>query len=935
MDYSTILDITWFFSGLILVMVLLNIFQSDGKAHQREILSESHKFLTGEISPAGRMSKFLKMYLDVTDRILLNEKANTSIRSVMTRSGRIDTWKQNLNAKTAVKRMRAALYLGHFGTAAEALALSERLETESSRIVIIYLIYALSRLRFAPSLPIILEKAIRATAEDQLRIAGLCQNFGPDFTRLLGRRVENAKKSEIPFYLTAARFNLSLELTLLLTEQAKTGVWPMRRDAAQILLEKAPHILRKKSFLDHTDHDIRALAYQALASQPTKENLTLLHASLTDTEARESAIIACSTLLRKKPEFLPESIALFMKTPDEEMKKSLARVLAFRLELFLQNLANEKGGIYKELVTSILRQGEFSTFIEFLNATKDPDLLSTLLDLTQALIPELPGFDRELQHYLNEDLLKRIGLKRPELIPEKRNLKKEQITFRLLLGGLLIAFLTFPLIFTVLHLGLIRDHHWLQFIKTFIVQFNYLMVYYSGTLNGIYILITIFSIFGIRKQLRHWSLKTAHFLSRPGMLPSITIIAPAFNEEATIIESSNSLLNLKYSNYDLVIVNDGSRDSTLNTLIRHYDLHKIDLKLRETIKTRNVRGFYANPGHPRLLVIDKVNGGKADSLNVGINISNADYVCGIDADSLLEPEALTKIAANILDSEIECVAAGGNILPVNGCSVSRGHLDRIGIPRNPIAQFQTTEYLRAFLTSRVGWADMNSLLVISGAFGVFKRRRLIEIGGYLTSSGKFQKDTVGEDMELVVRLVRHMHRYGRAHKVQYSVLANCWTEVPESLKILYRQRDRWQRGLLDILTFHRKMIFNPYFKEAGMIAFPYFILFEGIGPLIELQGYIMVILAAIFGLLNGKIALLLFIAAIMMGMVNSLLALYASGLQRPLFSLRDKLRLSIMAIIENIGYRQLQLYIRVAGYINSLKRPKGWGTMVRKGIGAS
>lgn len=394
----------------------------------------------------------------------------------------------------------------------------------------------------------------------------------------------------------------------------------------------------------------------------------------------------------------------------------------------------------------------------------------------------------------------------------------------------------------------------------------------------------------------------------------------------------NSLLNLRYPDYELIVVNDGSPDETLNKVIEYYKLKKIDVVVNEEIQTQPIRGIYRNKALPKLTVIDKHNGGKADSLNAGINLASKRFFCGIDSDSLLEEDALLKVVAPLMDSEEETVAFGGNIFPINGCKVDKGVLEELRLPANILARFQTIEYLRAYMAGRVGWAYINCLLIISGAFGLFSKRRVVEIGGYLTSKSKYHKDTVGEDMELVVRLGRYMREQKLKHKIAYAFNANCWTEVPENMKILYRQRDRWQRGLIDILIFHKKLLFNRKYGRMGLISIPYFTIFEFIGPMIEIQGYFMVLMAFLLGLLNAKIALMLFISSILMGVVVSISAMIISLKQYPYFKLKEMFIMIYYAIIENFGFRQVSSFWRVTGYINSMKKPKGWGKMERKGF---
>ncbi|NLV84953.1 MAG: glycosyltransferase family 2 protein, partial [Spirochaetales bacterium] len=363
-----------------------------------------------------------------------------------------------------------------------------------------------------------------------------------------------------------------------------------------------------------------------------------------------------------------------------------------------------------------------------------------------------------------------------------------------------------------------------------------------------------------------------------------------------------------------------------------YKLEKRDLLVRERLQTRPLRGIYTNKNIPNLIVVDKMNGGKADSLNMGLNVARNEYFCGIDADSLLESEALLRAVSVMLDSRYESIAGGGNICPVNGCSVERGSIDHITLPKKFVARLQSLEYMRAFMAGRVGWAHLNLLLIISGAFGIFNKERTIRTGGYLTKSGRYRKDTVGEDMELVVRLSRYMREMKLPYRVNYAFNANCWTEVPESWKVLHRQRDRWHRGLIDILLFHKRLIGNIRYGRLGTVAMLYYFPFEMIGPFVETQGMIMVAVAALVGLLNIPIALLLFSTTILMGIFVSTASVFVADMDRQMYERRDVLRLLWMAIIENFGPRQYISFWRVSGYFSSMKRSKGWGAQVRKGF---
>jgi len=458
---------------------------------------------------------------------------------------------------------------------------------------------------------------------------------------------------------------------------------------------------------------------------------------------------------------------------------------------------------------------------------------------------------------------------------------------------------------------------------------------YAFLLNMIYLALLAAAARSVIRQQANLALKPLSMLFRPRMLPSISVIVPAYCEENTIVENVNSLMNLRYPDYEIIVVNDGSSDDTLGALVRSFELERTDVFIHGFLETQSVRGVYRNPRIPELLVIDKNNGGKADSLNAGINAARKDYFAAIDSDSLLERDSLLRLTSRFLDNEVPVVATGGNILPVNGCTVDRGNLDSISLPRELLGRLQTLEYLRSFMAGRTGWAEMKSLMIISGAFGLFRKDDVVAAHGYLTGSGFYNKDTVAEDMELVVRVARSLRERKQPFAIQYSYNANCWTEVPATLKILVNQRDRWQRGLIDTMVFHRRMLFNPRHGSMGLLGFPYFFIFEMLGPWVEVQGLLFLLLGLATGTLPLSIAGLVFAATVPLGVAVSLSALLLAEYHHRYFDPADRIRLLLLAIMENFGYRQYASVLRLRGYISAVTRKTGWGKMVRTGFSGS
>ncbi|WP_344705936.1 glycosyltransferase [Sphingomonas swuensis] len=408
--------------------------------------------------------------------------------------------------------------------------------------------------------------------------------------------------------------------------------------------------------------------------------------------------------------------------------------------------------------------------------------------------------------------------------------------------------------------------------------------------------------------------------------PPIAVLAPAFNEEVTIVESVTSLLALHYPEFEVVVINDGSKDGTLQRLIDHFDVHPIDRYYDRTVGHQPIRGLYANPRLPRLLVVDKENGGKSDALNAGINVARAPLFCSIDADSLLESDALLRAVRPFVEEPDRMVAVGGTIRLANGSRIEGGRVREVCLPRNFLALVQIVEYLRAFLMARLALSRLQVLTVISGAFGLFRRRLVLEVGGY--SHG-----TVGEDMELVVKLHRHMRELKRPYRIDFIPEPVCWTEAPEDLTILGRQRARWQRGSLETFVKHRDMLFNPKFGRIGFLGFGQVLVVDVMGPIIEVVGYVLIPLLWAVGLLAVDYLLAFLAVTFTFGIFISVATLILEEVELRRFpKARDLAILTFVAVAENFGYRQISNFWRLRGVWQFLRKQQGWGTMTRKGF---
>ena len=458
-----------------------------------------------------------------------------------------------------------------------------------------------------------------------------------------------------------------------------------------------------------------------------------------------------------------------------------------------------------------------------------------------------------------------------------------------------------------------------------LVKAELAVLVYFIVVNGWYVVLLVSAFLEMRRHLRITTGDSRRRLLSSDLAPTVSILAPAYNEEATIDQSLRALLALHYSQLEVIVINDGSTDLTVDVLVQGFDLVPVTPIYNRRVSTRAVRAVYRSGTYPRLVVVDKENGGKADALNVGLNFAHGELVCSMDADTLIEADGLQRMVRPFIH-ERNVVACGGTIRIVNGCDVRSGRVVRTRIPSHAIPALQIVEYLRAFLFGRLGWNRMGGNLIISGAFGLFRRALLIDAGGYL-------HDTVGEDMELVLRLKRRAYERGEPGNIVFVPDPVAWTEAPETLAVLGRQRDRWQRGLFDVLMRHRAMFLNPRYGVTGLVVFPYFVLVELLAPVIEALGVIGLVLGIIAGAINWNFAGLFFLTAYGLGTVLTTFTLVLENFSfRRYLTARDQAMLFAWALVENLGYRQLTVVWRLRGMWRYLRGRTDWGTMERKGF---
>lgn len=498
------------------------------------------------------------------------------------------------------------------------------------------------------------------------------------------------------------------------------------------------------------------------------------------------------------------------------------------------------------------------------------------------------------------------------------------------------------------------------FLDYFYRTCEYFFLGYFVLFNTINLFFIIIAFYDVRRLVIRRGYEDFDIAMTSPFTPPLSILVPAYNEEKTIVESIQSLLKLKFPRLEIIIVNDGSKDATFEVLKKAFNMKRIDINYPEKITTAPVRGYYASrtgiPGHiQRFVLIDKGNGGKADALNAGINASFCPYFVSIDADSIIDEAALLQAFRSVLDQE-DIIVVGGQVAIANNSEVEGGKVIKPRLPKKWIVRFQIVEYIRSFTMGRTALSRLKSVLIISGVFGIFNKDFVQKIGGYLTRNltSKIayeytgQKvETVCEDMEIIVRIQRYIKEKKLRKRIAYVPHPLAWTEAPEVWESLSKQRNRWQRGLIETMVYHRKMLFNKSYGRIGLFAFPYFFIFELLGAPIEFLGYLT--LPALYYLdnLNYTYLFLFTLVSVVYGIFISVLSVVISAWPEKTAEtdtrgksliyyqeIREIVTLGVAAVLENLGYRQLTVWWRIKAIIDFFKGKKGWEKFERKGFSA-
>lgn len=462
-------------------------------------------------------------------------------------------------------------------------------------------------------------------------------------------------------------------------------------------------------------------------------------------------------------------------------------------------------------------------------------------------------------------------------------------------------------------------------IQTFLsVVGVFFILYLIGYSTFLFLSVTVGSSFLYRRK------RETHYKNQimADCYVPVSVIVPAYNESVTVVSSVSSLLKLDYSLYEIIVVDDGSTDDTAQQVIDAFDLHEIERPIRLQVPCNPVKSvWYGMAGSVPITLVRKENGGKADALNMGINLSQYPYFVGIDADSVLQYDSLHEIVAPVIEHE-NVVAVGGLVRLSNGVELKDGRLTNYSLPKQTIPAMQVLEYDRSFLSARILFDQFNGNLIISGAFGLFRKDVVVACGGY-------DRDTVGEDMELVTKLHVFCRTSGRDYLIKYAPEAICWSQAPASLHDLINQRKRWHRGLFECMTKHWRVFANLRYGLVGALSYSYFLVYELLSPIIEMFGILTMILAVAFNFVNVPYMILFFLIYAVYGAIMSLTAFFSRVQTRDLhLSKLDVVRALCLSLFEVTILRFIMAVTRMLALVGYRKKDRRWDKITRTQIKA-
>lgn len=456
--------------------------------------------------------------------------------------------------------------------------------------------------------------------------------------------------------------------------------------------------------------------------------------------------------------------------------------------------------------------------------------------------------------------------------------------------------------------------------------FNAVVLLYFIATNCVYMVLMLICLYTVTLHSK-FAARTAvaEYLDSP-VTPPVALLVPAYNEEDAIIGTVVSLMRLNYPEKEIIVIDDGSSDRTLLNMIEHFQLLPMDLIYRATLPCKAPGTFYYSHRYPDLLVISKPNGGKADALNCGINMARSPYFCTVDADTVIERDALVRLMAPVIHSNVNTIVSGGVVRIANGCDLQDGELKEIHLPKSWVERCQIVEYIRTFLFGRPGWNFLNATFIASGAFCLLHRESVVGAGGFST-------DTVTEDIDIIATLHKHMRRKKWKYRMVFTTDPVCWTEAPSSIKMLAPQRRRWQLGLVQTVMKHNDMIFDPRYGMLGMTSMPFHAYIEAIGCLVEAAGTIMIPFSFLVGAMPFSLFLLIMGLAVGYGTLFSLGSVLLEEATLRRYPKAQHLFILVWyAFIENFGYRQMITFYRAQGVVRYFTGLRGWERVVHRGI---
>lgn len=922
------------FLGLVIRRYMLVFSFKKNKRLEKNILNS---FLNKSISKVKKrdIDLFVGNYSELMDNVHMSSEEKELIKSAVKNSNFIKLNGKLLNSIFIKSRIKSTVILAFIGGKESVKLLEQRLIKEKNYIVKLYIINSLIIQDSHISDRLIYESLIEAPIWYQKRFCKLIMEYKEYFYQsldsVIDRKEVEIKKAII--YIGSIYYDIRLKKFMLeeidsklIKKSYKTS--PKKRKNLYFTLEcLAVHYhksLDHERYLESDDINIREIAIKSLEKYGGVYSFDRVMEHVKDKEVLDVVKSSILTLLENDDSLTRHVSQLFIEEQNKGFLDVYAYVLSYKIDYFAHRLVSSERKKMRKIIEKIIFHNYNMGIIDYLNKNKNLEVENEIIDLLNNVFEIDGSTTKDYTLYLDMDLKRKMHLRSEGFYISPYKMKSLS-TYKKIFISVLFTFtlLSMPALYFLININNVRLMSAAEIINGIMLDIPVYLGFYYVIINSMYIIMCVISINSSEKQKYMEKVKRKVKVFERALLPSISIIIPISNHKKYLIDGLNGYLNIKYPDYDVILVDDGSDDESFELLSDYYGLYKEDFNIEKLEDYPSIRSIYRSRKNINLVYVDKKRTGKSDCLDLGSILSDKDYVCAADIDGVMDQDYLYKMASRTNDEEEETVAVLGNIVPINDCEKVKGCIYKYNLPRTLIGKLQYIDLFRNYINLKIARGSMNNILMPAGSFCLFKRDKLMDIGGYRGYEFEFKSDTNKEDLDIMYRLIKHMHDNLLPYRISYNSFGNYYRVLPDNILTLRKLRRRWQREYLDAVITHSDMLLNPNYGLTGEFNSVFNLILEVLAPLFEIFALCILIIVAISGKLSLDVGVFV-LFGITLGTIASVLPICMINSESEKSSILDVFKLVLLSVISTFGYMQIVRAFKISDVIGAVRKHDGY-----------